>query len=147
MRGWQDGLELCALASKLSSLGLNPDPAPAIPVFQRQCDSSVCRPLDDVKLSLPSVGISWWTLEPTMSFLNSRQGITSTMNKFQIPAIGGIASAAQPHPQPQSLVICCYFVCSLRLLVASFLEVPLPVSWYSFCQPQKDDRLSQPTWC
>ena len=27
LEGWQDGLEVCTLISKLSSLGLNPDPA------------------------------------------------------------------------------------------------------------------------
>ena len=48
-----------------------------------------------------------------------------------------------------------YFVCSLWLLVAPLLGVwlcrwcsaPFPVSWYSFFQHRKDDRLTQPTWC
>ena len=38
-------------------------------------------------------------------------------------------------------------------IIAGSTTVPLmqcplfPVSWYSFCRPRKDDRLSQPTWC
>ena len=50
---WQDGLEIHTLASKLSSLGLNPEPAINCPGVSRQGDSSinVCAvPRMDIKL-------------------------------------------------------------------------------------------------
>ena len=58
---WQDGLEVRTLASKLSSLGLNPDPAMNChpDVSQAGWFIDVCAvPRMDVKLGVPSAGIS-----------------------------------------------------------------------------------------
>ena len=72
--GWEDGLEVCTLASELSSLGFNPDPTischlkPAMNchpgVSQAGLFINVCAiPWMVVKLHVLAADISWWTLK------------------------------------------------------------------------------------
>ena len=60
--GWQDGLEVLTLFSKLSSLGLNPGPCINYHPGVSQAGSfiNVCAvPRMDVKLSILPANISW----------------------------------------------------------------------------------------
>ena len=64
--GWQDGQEVRTLTSKLSRLGWTHDPAlnchPS--VSQAGWYINTCAiPGMDIKLGVPSAGISWWTLK------------------------------------------------------------------------------------
>ena len=86
---WQDGLDVCKLASEIFILGLNYDTAinshPGISLAERCINvcAGIGRTLsrrDCLNAALMVVGGHWRS--PTTSFVKSRWVITSTMNKY-----------------------------------------------------------------
>ena len=89
--GRQDGLDLPTLASKLSSPGFESRHSDKLSsrCFTGRVNPQVCAvPRMDVKLGVLSASICWWTLKiPWVSFMKSRQAITVTLDKFEIPTL------------------------------------------------------------
>ena len=146
--GYQGSLKLCASDFELSSQNLNTDTTIDCHsgVFQARRFSNVCAiHRIDVKLGVPParlVNIK----DPTMSFLESRRAVASTLDKLQITAstaASGLVFWEVPRHQVTLLAIlecsCCtpnkltlWFACSMWTHFFGYKEQPLRPSMISY---------------